>query len=242
MTSLVITQEQKNSLKHFFAEHQSPELVATYLFFLENKFNLKPVLFPRDKIIFQSADDAIKYLEKDNKLWHEAEIKIGFGNLSVNDQTKKIYICPFTGKVFGDNTHPNPQDAIYDWVARCPENTERVGGLKSKRFFISEDPEVIRSYAAKARPKEPITRVVYSSMLSGKLFNTKEAVIDDFKKNYLKRMSLEEVQNQNRFQLEEHFLAFLQKHLIEDKITAFVESISEYEEFVPYIRQWLEEA
>lgn len=240
MTQTVITKDLKTELEQFLKENASAELVTTYLFFVERKFNLHPVLFPKDKIIYQSTEDAVKYVEQQQQLWHETEIKIGFSNLSVNDQTKKIYICPFTGKVFGDNTHPNPQDAIYDWVSKCPENTERVNGLRVKRFFISEDPEVIKSYAAKTKPKEPITKVVYSSVLSGKLFNSKEAVIQDFKQNYLKRLTLVEVQNQNRFQIEQHFLDFIQKQLVEDKIASFVEALSEFDEFTPYVTHWLE--
>lgn len=240
MTKVVISEDVKNSLKQYLSDNQPAELISTYLYFVEKRFNLQPVLFPKDKIIYQSADDAVKALEKDNKLWHEAEIKITFSLQAVNAETKKIYICPFTGKVFGDNTHPNPQDAIYDWVSKCPENTERVGGLKVKRFFVSEDPEVIKSYLEKTKPKEPLTKKVYSSVLSGKLFSTKASVIEDFKKNYLKQLTLIEVQNQNRFTIEEHFLDFIQKHLVEDKIAAFVESLSEVEEFVPYIEPWVE--
>lgn len=240
MTKTVITEEIKDDLVHFLDQNRSAELINTYLYFVELKFDLKPVLFPKDKTIYQSAEDAVRWLEKEDKLWHEAEIKIGFSNQSVNEQTKKIYICPFTGKVFGDNTHPNPQDAIYDWVSKCPENTERIGGLPAKRFYISEDPEVIKSYLAKVKYKEPVTKVVYSSVLSGKLFVSKEAVIHDFKNNYLKRLSLVEVQNQNRFQIEEHFLAFIQKQLVEDKIGSFVEALADYKEFMPFIEQWIE--
>lgn len=240
MTKVVITEENKRALERFLEENRPAELINTYLAFVEDKFNLRPVLFPKDKIIYQSADDAVRTLEKQGKLWHETEIKIGFSNLSVNDQTKKIYICPFTGKVFGDNTHPNPQDAIYDWVSKCPENTERVGGLRVKRFYISEDPEVIQSYIAKTKQKEPITKVVFSSVLSGKLFSSKQAVVEDFKHNYLKQVSLVEVQNQNRFSIEENFLAFIQKQLVEDKIAAFVEALAEFPEFSPYIELWIE--
>lgn len=240
MTREVITKELKGELKEFLDKNRSEELINTYLFFIEKKYHLQPKLFPKDKIIYQSADDAVKYLEQAGKLWHETEIKIGFSNLSVNEQTQKIYICPFTGKVFGDNTHPNPQDAIYDWVSKCPENTERVGGLRVKRFFVSEDPGVIQSYIAKTKPKALITKVVYSSGLSSKLFSTKEGVIQDFKKHYLKSLSLVEVQNQNTFAIEEHFLAFIQKQLAEDKITNFVEALAEIEEFVPFVEQWLE--
>lgn len=240
MTKVVINEDLQKTLKDFLRENPSAELVNTYLFYIEKKFNLEPVLFPRDKIIYQSDQEAVKVLEDQHKLWHEAEIKISLGHSMVNEQTKKIYICPFTGKVFGDNTHPNPQDAIYDWVSKCPENTERVGGLKVKRFFVSEDPEVIQSYIAKNKPKAPITKIVYSSVLSGKLFSSKEAVIEDFKKNYLKRLSLFEVQNQNRFQIEEHFLAFIQKQLSEEKITAFVEALAEIQTFAPFVIQWIE--
>jgi len=198
------------------------------------------VLYQKGKTIYQSIDDAARWLEKEGKLWHETEIKIGTDTRSVNEQTKKIYICPWTGKVFGDNTHPNPQDAIYDWVSTCPENTERVGGLRVKRFFVSEDPEVIRNYMMLKPPKTPIIKVVYSSVMSGKLFNSKESVVADFKKNYLKKMTLDEVQNQNRYAIEEHFLSFLKQQLEEDKITAFVEALAEHEEFMPFVEHWVE--
>jgi uncharacterized protein DUF2709 len=241
MTKVVISEEQKKELEHFLNENRPAELVNTYLCYVEHKFNLDPVLFPKDKIIYQSSEDAVKQLESEGKLWHETEIKIGFGQASVNDETKKIYICPFTGKVFGDNTHPNPQDAIYDWVSKCPENTERVGGLRVKRFFVSEDPEVIKNYIDKTKlKKEPIKKVVFSSVLSGKLFNTKASVIDDFKRNYLKKLSLAEVQNQNKYKIEDHFLEFIQKQLVGEKITAFVEALAEFDEFLPYVETWVE--
>lgn len=239
MAKEVVTKELKDALEEFLRKNPSEELVNAYLFFIEKKFNLQPVLFPKEKVIYQSADDAVAALEKSKKLWNETEIKIGFHPPSVNELTKRIYICPFTGKVFGDNTHPNPQDAIYDWVSKCPENTERIGGLRVKRFFVSEDPEVIRNYIAQAKPKEPITKTVYSAALSGKLFSRKEGVIQDFKQNYLKRLTLVEVQNQNTFAIEEHFLAFIQKQLIEEKISSFVEALAEFEEFAPYVEQWL---
>ena len=52
-------------------------------------------------------------------------------------------------------------------------------------------------------------------------------------------MSLVEVQSQNRFEIEAGFLAFIQKQLAEDKITDFVEALSESESFLPYIEQWV---
>lgn len=239
MATVAISGTLKDELLKFLKKNRKADIVTTYLFFLEKKFNISPVLFIRDKMIYQSQEDLIKNLESQGKLWRETEIKIQYGQQSVNEQTTKIYICPFTGKVFGDNTHPNPQDAIYDWVSKCPENKERVGGLKAKRFFVSEDPEVIKNYIVKR--KEPITKIVYSSAVTGKLYNSKQAVIDDFVKNQLKPIPLEEVPNQNRFQIEEHFLTFIQKQLEESKINAFAETLSGIEEFASFIDQWLEE-
>ena len=239
MATLVITETLKDELLKFLKKNKKADLITTYLFYLEKKFNISPVLFLRDKTIFQSQQEIIDNLETQGKLWRETEIKIQQGQQSVNELTKKIYICPFTGKVFADNTHPNPQDAIYDWVSKCPENTERVGGLKAKRFFVSEDPEVIKNYIVKR--KEPITKIVFSSVVTGKLFNSKNAVVDDFIKNQLKPIPLEEVPNQNRFQIEEKFLAFIQKQLEEVRINAFVEALSRVEDIAPFLDQWLEE-
>ena len=241
MAKVVITDEMKKVLEQFLEDNRPAELLNTYLCYLQHKFNFQPVLFPKEKTIYQSADDAVRQLENEKKLWNETEIKIQFGHASVNEETKKVYICPFTGKVFGDNTHPNPQDAIYDWVSKCPENTERIGGLKAKRFFVSEDPEVIKNYVETTKVKRaPVKKVVYSSVLSGKLFNTKQAVIDDFKRNYLKKLSLFEVQNQNKYTIEAHFLTLLKKYLAEDEITAFVEALAEFDVFLPYVERWVE--
>lgn len=237
-TALSISAEQKAQLLKFLKKNRGADLVTAYLAFIETKFKLKPVLFPKEKKIYQSAEELIAKLEEQGKVWRETEITIQFGQQSVNEQTKKIYICPFTGKVFGDNTCPNPQDAIYDWVAKCPENTERIGGLPVKRFFVSEDPEVIKNYISKR--KSAIKKVVFSSAITGKLFNSKDAVLDDFKKNYIKPLTLLEVQNQNRFEIEEGFLAFIQKYLIEEKITEFVEALSQHKEFEPYLEKWVE--
>jgi hypothetical protein len=239
MAAIVISETLKDELVKFLKKNKKADLVTTYLFFLEKKFNIDPVLFFRDKMIFQSQQDLITKLEAQGKLWRETEIKIQYGQQSVNELTKKVYICPFTGKVFGDNTHPNPQDAIYDWVSKCPENTERVGGLRVKRFFVSEDPEMIKNYIVKR--KDPVTKIVYSSAVTGKLFNSKQAVLDDFVKNQLKPIPLEEVPNQNRFQIEENFMNFIQKQLEESKINSFVEALSQHEEFTTYIDLWLDE-
>lgn len=239
MSKLVLTDSVKDELQQFLKKNKKADLVSTYLYFLEIKFNLKPVLFIKEKTIYESQEALIKNLESQGKLWRETEIKIQMGQPTVNSETKKIYICPFTGKVFGDNTHPNPQDAIYDWVSKCPENNERIGGLRVKRFFVSEDPEVIKNYIIKR--KEAVKKIVYSSAVTGKLFNSKNAVLEDFIKNQLKPIPLVEVPNQNRFQIEENLLKFIQSYLEEGKIASFVEAMSAEEEFSSYVDQWLEE-
>ena len=239
MSKLVISENLKEDLIQFLKKNKKADLVTAYLYFIERKYQVSPVLFAKEKTIYQSQDNLIHHLEKQGKLWRETEIKIQVGQPSVNELTTKIYICPYTGKVFGDNTHPNPQDAIYDWVSKCPENKERVGGLPVKRFYVSEDPAVIKNYIGKK--KEAITKIVFSSMVTGKLFNSRHAVIDDFIKNHLKPVSFIEVPNQNRFQIEEEFLKFIQTHLEESKIASFVEAISKDELFTSYLDSWLEE-
>lgn len=239
MAAIILSDEIKAELDRFFAKNRKAELVTSFLFYLEKKFHLHPVLCIKDKTIYQSKEDAIRTLEKEGRLWKETEIKIQLGTPAVTEETAKIYICPFTGKVFGDNTSSNPQDLIYDWVSKCPENTERVGGLKAKRFYISEDPEVIRQYISKRR--EPITKIVFSSLVTGKLFNSKASVVRDFEENYLKPMTLQEVQNQNRFTIEEKFLQFIQAHLTQEHLAQFVEALSQDEVFEAIVDRWTAE-
>jgi hypothetical protein len=241
MSKVAISEEVKKNLINHLQKGGGKELVQAYLHYLELKFKIQPVLVAHEKMIYESVESAIKKLESEGKLYHQTEIKIQFSPQSVNDETKRVYICPFSGKVFGDNTHPNPQDAIYEWVSKCPENTERAGGIRVKRFYVSEDPDVIKSYIPKEKPKEGITKRVFSSAISGKLYGTKNAVVEELKKDYIKPMSLVEVQNQNRFSIDAEFLKFLQDQLVEDKVAGFVESLAESEEFLPYVSKWLGE-
>jgi len=239
MTNLVIPDRVSSSLLEFVTATKRPELIASYLHYVEQLLNLQPVLFVKDKTVYKNVDDAIAILEEKGELWRETQIKIGYEKAAVNDETTKVYICPFSGKVFGNNTHPNPQDAIYDWVAHCPQNTELVGGVRSKRFFISEDPEVIKSYAQKCHTKDPVTKIVYSSVINGKLFHSKESVIDDMRENYVKKVTLVEVQGQTRFNIEESFMNLIEEYLQDEKIAAFVEALAEKEEFLPYVERWI---
>jgi len=234
-----ISENLKEELLKFLKKNKKADVVTTYLYFLEKKLHIEPVLFIREKKIYKGKEELIKHLESQGKLWRETEIKIQFQKESVNNLTTRIYICPYTGKVFGNNTHPNPQDAIYDWVSTCPENTERLDGVRVKRFFVSEDPEVIKNYIVKR--KEPVTKTVFSSAVTGKLFNSKHAVIEDFTKNQIRPIPLVEVPSQNRFELEDELLAFIQDKLQEEEISTFVEGLSKSPEFTPFVEGWLEE-
>ncbi len=238
MTKTVLSNALKKDFLSYLKHKRKPDLVTNYLFFVEKRDKLSPVACPRHKMIFRSLEEATAILEKSGRLWRETRIHIGHEAAHVNEQTQKIYICPFSGKVFGDNTHPNPQDAIYDWVANCPENTERKDGLVVKRFFVSEDPEIIKNYIEKS--VEPITKVVFSSSVTGALYQNKETIVEEFKEKYVKPISLEEIQNQNRFEIETHFLEYIQHQLAEAAITEFIENLAEHEEFMPYIQKWLE--
>jgi hypothetical protein len=239
MAAFVITESLKDELVKFLQKNPKSDLLSVYLYALSKKHHIKPVLYIREKMIYQGQDDLLKTLEAQGKIWREAEIKIEVGQPVVNEQTQRIYICPFSGKVFGDNTHPNPLDAIYDWVSKCPENTERSNGLKVKKFYVSEDPEVIKNYIQKR--KEPIKKTVYSSATSGKIFNSKQAAIEDFKQQQLKEIPLPEVPNQNRFQIEANLLRFIQANITEDKLAEFFEAASEVKELESYAKNWLEE-
>ncbi|MBI3212055.1 MAG: DUF2709 domain-containing protein [Simkania negevensis] len=239
MTTSLLTEGLKGILRDFFKKNKKADLLSTYFFFLEKKYQVRPVVYIREKKVYQSEKEILEKVEAEGKLWRETEIKIQMGAATVNEHTKRIYICPFTGKAFGDNTHPNPQDAIYDWVSNCPENTERVDGMKVKRFYVSEDPEVIKNYIQKRT--KAVSKIVFSSGVTGKLFNSKEAVIEDFKKNQLKEIPLSEVPTQNRFQIEERFLDFIEAELDDAKISSFVEEMNGVEEFAPYAARWVEE-
>ncbi len=226
-------------LDGFLKKNRKADLITTYLFYLERKFKLDPVVFMKEKKIYQSESSLLEVLEKEGKIWRETEIKIQVGQKNINESTKRVYICPFSGKVFGDNTHPNPQDAIYDWVSKCPENTERVDGMRVKKFYVSEDPEVIKNYIK--QNKEPLKKIVYTSLITGKLYNNKKGVVDDLKKNHIRHFAMREVPTQNRFEIQDDFLEFIQSHLEDTKLSAFVEKLSEEEAFTKHVKRWMEE-
>jgi uncharacterized membrane-anchored protein YjiN (DUF445 family) len=240
MTKLAISEGIYKDLLDFIKKNRNVDLITTYLSFLEMKHNLSPVVFMKEKKIFLSQDHLVKALEKEHKLYRETTIKIQLGKKSVTEESKKIYICPYSGKVFADNTHPNPQDAIYDWVSHCPENTERKDGIRVKKFYISEDPEVIKNYITPQSAE--LSKTVFSSVVTGKLFNSKKGVIQDLLDNHIKSIPMKQVTTQNRFELHDDFLQFLESNLEDSKVSAFVETLSTRDEFTRYIKKWMEDS
>ncbi len=239
MTKLVITETIFKDLLDFIKKNRSTDLITVYLAYLEMAHKLSPVVFMKEKKIFLSEDHLLNTLEKEHKLYRETTIKIQLGKKSVNLESKKIYICPYSGKVYADNTHPNPQDAIYDWVSTCPENTERKDGIRVKKFYISEDPEVIKNYISPQ--KTELSKTVFSSVVTGKLFNSKKGVTKDLLENHIKLIPMKQVTTQNRFELHDDFLKFLETNLEDSKVSSFVETLSDRDEFTKYIAKWMEE-
>jgi hypothetical protein len=111
--------------------------------------------------------------------------------------------------------------------------------MRVKKFYISEDPEVIKSYIKEL--KEPLKKIVYTSIITGKLFHSKEGVVEDFITNQIRPIPMKDVPTQNRFEIQEAFLEFIQTHLEESKIAAFVEALSQYEPFAKHVQRWMEE-
>lgn len=240
MNKSVLNSDHKDMLTDYIQQQPDTPLITFYLYYISMRDKIEPVVFAPELQIYKSEEELFERLEKEKRLYNETEVKLT-SQESVNERTKKIYICPFTGKVFGDNTHPNPQDAIYDWVSKCPENKERVNGLKVKRFFVSDDPDMIKEYFEKQQSSSegPLTKTVYSSVSSGKLFATKENAIADLKKSGLKKIALDAIPDQNRYEIDPIFLEELQGWLNETNLQSFLEQLSEYSEFEEAIEQWL---
>ena len=54
-------------------------------------------------------------------------------------------------------------------------------------------------------------------------------------------MELVDVPSQNRYQIEESFLAFIQEQLDDNRISAFVDAMSAHKEFETHVARWVEE-
>jgi hypothetical protein len=53
MAAFVITESLKDELVRFLQKNPKSDLLTTYLFFLSRKYNIRPVLYIREKTIFQ---------------------------------------------------------------------------------------------------------------------------------------------------------------------------------------------
>ncbi len=92
MATLVISENLKDELLKFLKKNKKADLITTYLYFLEKKFHIKPVLFIREKRIYQSQEELVKTLESQGKLWRETEIKIQIGQQGVFRNIKTFYL------------------------------------------------------------------------------------------------------------------------------------------------------
>lgn len=234
-TQFTISPEHRSELLKFLKKNPDADAVAGYCAYVEQKYRIKPVVYSRQKKIYKTLDDLMKHLEAEGKFCRETEITIHYGKQSVNDNTKKIVICPFCSNVIGDNMVQNLSDAAYEHVRKCKDNHELVGGVPSKRFSVSEDSDLIATYMTER--KAAVKKVVYTSA-TGKLYNSREAVIDDFKKNQMKPVSFYEVVlNPKEYEIEESLAAFRDDQVVEEKIISFLEGLSKHTEFEPYVKR-----
>jgi hypothetical protein len=237
--TLAITPEQKTHLLNFLKKNKNVTPLMGYCAFLEDKYHLKLVICPRENVICQTMADMVEYLESEGKLWRQTECAIQYSRPRVDEDTKQIYICPHCNWAVGDNTK-YPTDAICDHVKKCPKNTEKIGGLPSDRFTISKDPQEIKKHIPER--KSQMQKVVFTSHFDPKkVFISKQAVIDDFKKSYAKPASLNEaasavLEEKAAPVIEEKLKNFINQHIQE--FEAFIQSLSECEEFVPYLKKW----
>ena len=89
MGKIVLSEQEREKLLKFLEDNRPPELVNTYMYFLEERYHIAPVLFPKNKTIYMSADEAVKRLEKEGQIYHETKIKIGTDSRTVNEKTKE---------------------------------------------------------------------------------------------------------------------------------------------------------
>jgi hypothetical protein len=232
-TQFTISPEHRNELLKFLKKHPSADAVEGYCAHIEQKYKLKPISAPREKVIGKSLDDLITHLEAQGKLWREKEITLQFGQQSVNETTVKIFICPFCHKAIGNNMDAHPADRMYEHVSTCKKNEKLGDGVPVKSFLVSEDIDLIKEHIKERRSS--VKKVVYTSS-NGKLFNSKEAVLDDFKKNQIKPMTFfEAVQNPRDFELESRLEKIIHDEVVEEKIYAFLEELSKHADFETYV-------
>jgi hypothetical protein len=234
-TPFTISSEHRSELLKFLKKNPTADAVVGYCAFVEYKFRLKPVLYPREKMIYKSLEQLKEHLESQGKLCRETEITIHFGKQNVNEDTTKIYVCPFCSFVIGNNMGHHPVDEMYLHLSKCKQNTKKVDGLPSKTFLVSDDLEMIKGYITQR--KAAVKKTVYTSV-SGKLFNSKKAAEEDFMKSHFKPVTLAEVvYNPKEFEIEESLYNFKEEQVTGEKIEAFLEALSKFTEFETYVKR-----
>eukprot|EP00105_Crassostrea_gigas_P044026 XP_019928174.1 PREDICTED: uncharacterized protein LOC109620371 [Crassostrea gigas] len=188
------------------------EFTELFLNFITLEYDIRPVLYLGNRTIYRTPEEAFEKLTKNDEAYTCIKLNTVGHKPEVDNETTKIFICPFSGKVFGNNMFLHPEDVIYEWVMNCPENKVGKSGMKERRFYVSEDPKLISSYK-----KEEVveTKEVFKSISSKKLFLSQEDAIEDVKKS-LKPMSISEVVSQKKHKLDDDFIELLQKVLDED--------------------------
>ncbi len=129
---------------------------------------------------------------------------------------------------------PQPLDEMYAHLSKCPKNTVVVDGLPAKTFLVSDDPEMIKGYITER--KAAMKKKVFTSA-SGKIFNSKDSVVEDFKKSVKPVLFSEVVYNPRGFEVEESLNNLKEEYVVEDKIIAFLEALSKHTEFEPYVKR-----
>lgn len=233
-TQFTISPEHRNELLKFLKKHPNADAVEGYCAHIEQKLKLKPMACPREKVIGKSLDDLIQFLDSQGKISRETEHTFHHGKQTVNVSTVKVYICPFCHIGIGNNMDAFPADRMYDHVSKCSKNTTLGDGVPLKSFSVSEDPEMIAEFITER--KASVKKIVHT--VGSKVYSSKEAVLEDFKKNQIKPMTFYEVVlNPREFEIEKRLSAVIEEYVNEEKIIAFLETLSKHPEFEPYVKK-----
>lgn len=206
------------------------DFTEVYLSIVRELYDIDPVYYVQNKTLYKNREDARRHLCEHGNAIETLKIVVHEEAPAVDENTSKIYICPFSGKVFGNNMFSHPEDAIYDWVAKLPNNEISNSGVRKKRFFVSTDRALIVSYL---HPSEKQFKIVYKIQGSGNLFLSQEDA-ELHLINSLGSMSLKNVLNQNKLVLEPSFLSLCQELLEESciqKVSAILNDIPQLSEF-----------
>lgn len=240
LKELKITPALKESLMKFSKSHPHSSIEEAFLLVvLEHIADVHPVLYVPEKLIYQNQSVLSKhldYLERSGMLYREAQVIVKKEEDSVNSETTKVFINPFNNAVFGNNCFLHAEDEIVNSVATCPENTERAGGVKAIRYFVSTDPKVIHSYIHAT--SVPTVKTMFICNRTKKLFATKEGAKEEALKGQIKELSMLEMGIQKRNSPQSEFLSFLEKAITEEGLANFIAAIQKDKDLLPLLERW----